>query len=58
MRFGDMREIKKCWVLTTPPHGCLRVKPFFSEKGSIRLKISLVDKNEIISDSAEIAEHL
>ena len=33
------------------------VKPFFSEKGSIRHKISLVDKNEIISDSAKIAEH-
>ena len=41
-------ENKKFWK---------NVKPFFSEKGSIRHKLSLVDKNEIISDSAEIAEH-
>ena len=33
------------------------VKPFFSEKGSVGQKISIVDGNNIISDSALLAEH-
>ena len=33
------------------------VKPFFSEKGSIGQKISLVDQNKIISEPAQLAEH-
>ena len=34
------------------------VKPFFSEKGSIGQKISLVDQNKIISEPAHLAEHI
>ena len=33
------------------------VKPFFSEKGSIGQKISLVEQNKIISEPAHLAEH-
>ena len=41
MRFGDMREIKKCWVDTTPPHGRLRVAYLKAEIGFSFKKLSI-----------------
>ena len=32
------------------------MKPLFSDKGGVRDKIMLVEKNEIISDSVQVAE--